>query len=95
MVLNKMKYFHGINLWKSNDKAKSANQNIQFGDCEHSSWYNAWDSVIISWLVFMALKTRLTLQAPNPQNGQTVSNNSSACANELFECVGTFCGVGT
>ena len=25
--------------------------------------------------------------APTPQNGQTYSNNSSAVANEIFECV--------
>ena len=31
---------------------------------------------------------------PNPQNGQTLSNNSSAVADELFECVWPFCGVG-
>ena len=29
----------------------------------------------------------LTLYAPTPQNGQTHSNNSSAKAEELFECV--------
>ena len=37
--------------------------------------------------------TRLTLQAPTPQNGQTHSNNSSAIA-IFFECVWPFCGVG-
>ena len=39
----------------------------------------------------------LTLQAPIPQNGQTHSNNSStkaAKADELFECLWPFCGVG-
>ena len=36
----------------------------------------------------------LTLQAPTPQNGQTHSNNSSANADELFECVRPFRGVG-
>ena len=46
-----------------------------------------------------AVKTRtrgilLTLLAPTPQNGQTHSNNSSATANEFFECVWPFCGVG-
>ena len=30
---------------------------------------------------------RLTLQAPTTQNGQTHSNNSSAFADEFFECV--------
>ena len=29
----------------------------------------------------------LTLRAPTPQNGQTHSNNSSALADELFECI--------
>ena len=28
-----------------------------------------------------------TLLTPTPQNGQTQSNNSSAVADELFECV--------
>ena len=36
----------------------------------------------------------LTLKAPTPQNGQTHSNNSSATADELFQCVWLFCGVG-
>ena len=36
----------------------------------------------------------ITLSAPTPQNGQTQSNNSSAIAEELFECVWPFCGVG-
>ena len=29
-----------------------------------------------------------------PQNGLTHSNNSLATADELFECVRPFCGVG-
>ena len=33
------------------------------------------------------LLTLLTLQASSPQNGQTNSNNSSATADQLFECV--------
>ena len=33
------------------------------------------------------LMIALTLKAPIPQNGQTHSNNSSAIADELFECV--------
>ena len=37
----------------------------------------------------------LTLSAPIPQNGQTHPNNSSAFADELFECVWPFCGVGS
>ena len=32
-------------------------------------------------------ETRLTLQVPTTQNGQTHSNNSSAKADEFFECV--------
>ena len=36
----------------------------------------------------------LTLKGPTPQKGQTHSNDSSAAANELFECVWPFCGVG-
>ena len=31
---------------------------------------------------------------PNLQNGQTHSNDSSAFADELFECVWLFCGIG-
>ena len=37
---------------------------------------------------------RLTLKTPIPQNSQTHSNNSSAFADELFECVWPLCGVG-
>ena len=29
----------------------------------------------------------LTLSAPTPQNGQTHSNNSSATADKLYECI--------
>ena len=38
--------------------------------------------------------TFLTLSAPTLQNGQTHSNNSSAVADELFECVWPFCEIG-
>ena len=31
---------------------------------------------------------------PPSENGHTISNNSSATAAELFECVGPFSGVG-
>ena len=34
------------------------------------------------------------LLAPTPQNGQTHSNSLSAFAEELFECVRPFCGIG-
>ena len=33
--------------------------------------------------------------APTPLNGQTYSNNSSRTADELFECVWPFYGIGT
>ena len=33
------------------------------------------------------IKEILTLQVPNPQNGQTHSNNSPAVAGKLFESV--------
>ena len=36
---------------------------------------------------------RLRLWVPTPQNGQTHSNNSSAAADELFECVWPFVGL--
>ena len=39
-------------------------------------------------------KDLLTLSEPISQNGQTHSNNSSAFANELFECVWPFYGIG-
>ena len=37
---------------------------------------------------------KLTLEAPITQNGQTQSNNLLAIANECFDCVWPFCGVG-
>ena len=40
------------------------------------------------------IKKFLILIVPTPQNGQTHSSNSLALANELFECVWPFCGVG-
>ena len=36
----------------------------------------------------------LTLLTPTPENGQTDSNNSSAFADELSECVWPFCRAG-
>ena len=36
----------------------------------------------------------LTLLTPTPENGQTHSNNSSAFADELSECVWPFCRAG-
>ena len=36
----------------------------------------------------------MTLNNPTLQSGQTHSNNSSAKADELFECIWPFCGVG-
>ena len=33
------------------------------------------------------LYSHLTFEAPTLQNGQTQSNNSSAAADELFECI--------
>ena len=45
--------------------------------------------------MFAGEKTgNITLSAPTLQNGQTQSNNTSAIAEELFECVWPFCGVG-
>ena len=37
--------------------------------------------------LMVLIKLTLTLKAPIPQNGQTHSKNSSATADELFECV--------
>ena len=37
----------------------------------------------------------LTVYKPSQQNGQTHSNNSLAFADELFDCVWPFCGVGS
>ena len=34
-------------------------------------------------------------QAPTPKNGQAPSSNLLAVADELFECVWPFCGIGT
>ena len=51
-----------------------------------------------SWLVLISNHVRIegipTPLAPTTQNGQASSNNSSAFADELFECVWPFCGVG-
>ena len=42
----------------------------------------------------MKIINGLPLYAPSPQNGQTHSTYSSAFAEELFERVGPFCGIG-
>ena len=44
--------------------------------------------------IYASLVFLLTLQVPTPQNDQAHSNNSSTTANEIFECVWPFCGVG-
>ena len=46
-----------------------------------------WNNRTLTW-------SGLTLKAPIPQNGHTHSNNLSASADELFECVWPFCAVG-
>ena len=42
----------------------------------------------------MYFHVELTLYVLTPQNGQKHSNNSPVRADELFECVWPFCGVG-
>ena len=48
----------------------------------------------LRWSFLQKCSTILSLWAPTPQNGQTYSNNSSAVADELFECVWLFCEIG-
>ena len=43
-------------------------------------------SVAIKMSIGLRFNISLTLYSPTPQKGQTHSNNSSAIANELFEC---------
>ena len=43
--------------------------------------------MLLNFLMNLSLKCYLTYQASTPQNGQTQSNNSSAKADKLFECV--------
>ena len=61
------------------------------------SSYVCWTNVILFWVAFLLIISTgffLTLEAPTPQNGQTLSNKLSAIADKLFECVRQFCGVG-
>ena len=44
------------------------------------SVYVYWEKVLTHW-------------APTPQNGQTHSDNLSAIADKLFECILPFCGL--
>ena len=60
------------------DKAKFIEQNLFW---EPSSWWFRYS------FIYEVPTLELTLEAPTPQNGQTHSNNSSAFADELFECV--------
>ena len=41
----------------------------------------------MTYIVNASYMQVLTLKAPTPQNSQTHSNNSSATADELFDCV--------
>ena len=61
-----------------------------------SLYFGARQLAILSILCHLLdlLDQVLTLSAPTSQNGQTDSNNSSATADELFECVWPFCGFG-
>ena len=55
-----------------------------------------WCAIKFKGWSFTEMPTRLLTfksLAPTSQNGQTGSNNSSAVADELFECVRPFCGV--
>ena len=45
-------------------------------------------------IILTFLLVILTLYVPIPQNDQKHSNNTSAKADELFESVWPFCGVG-
>ena len=58
--------------------------------CEKRQWYEHYDFML--WLITRLWQ--LTLYAPISQNGQTHSNNWSAVADELFECVWPFCEAG-
>ena len=69
--------------------------------CENFCWFlqSSYFHCNSSWLpltfdIIGIPNSHLTISAPTPQNGQTHSNNLSAIADELFECVWPFCGVG-
>ena len=53
------------------------------------------DSWVFQQWIGHRFEQLLTFQAPIPQNSQTDSNNLSSKADELFESVWPFCGVGT
>ena len=55
---------------------------------------NLISSVSDTFLSIWIEQQFISLQAPVSQNGQTQSNNSSANADELFECVWPFCRIG-
>ena len=72
---------------------------VDFSECIIWFW-------LVTQLVFTCLmsavetpvqgvKSVLTLLAPTPQNSQPQSKNSSAAADELFECVWPFNAVGS
>ena len=53
--------------------------------CSYQQYLPLGGLLLSNFLRFFPNK--LTLKAPTPQNGQTHSNNSSAVADELSECV--------
>ena len=59
-----------------------------------SSMENLFILKVLECTKMQRLDSTLTFEAATPQNGQTDWNNSSAIANELFEYVWPFCGVG-
>ena len=52
------------------------------------------DFFFCHWSTEALTISKSTLYAPNPQNGQAHSNNSSVTGDELFECIRPFCGIG-
>ena len=61
----------------------------------YSAFWVLPTSISMILQIWNLVREILTLRAPIPQNGRTHSNNSSAVADKLFECVWPFCGVGT
>ena len=73
--------------WREKDNPFRPDVLNRFNDLCFQKTGKDWNNRTLAW-------SGLTLKAPIPQNGHTHSNNLSASADELFECVWPFCAVG-
>ena len=61
----------------------------------HTAKFGIYTKQVKTYVLAFTTRIQKKTSAPTPQKSQTHSNNLSAVADELFECVWPFLGVGT